>query len=99
MEQNLGFELSGHDPSLDDHSEAVDERWLLSYADMMTLLFGFFVMLYVMNDRLDEVKASAAQQFTSHHDTKSDTESKDQLRQQIETLSKEKETLRDELSS
>ena len=32
----------------EDHHEVphVDEKWLVSYSDMMTLLFGLFVMLY-----------------------------------------------------
>jgi flagellar motor protein MotB len=30
----------------DDHEEVADERWLISYADMMTLLFGLFVILF-----------------------------------------------------
>jgi flagellar motor protein MotB len=30
----------------DEEENHADERWLISYADMMTLLFGLFVMLY-----------------------------------------------------
>ena len=30
----------------DDHDEGHSEGWLVSYSDMMTLLFGLFVMLY-----------------------------------------------------
>lgn len=37
---------SDHDDPDEEHAEHVDERWLVSYADMMTLLFGLFVMLY-----------------------------------------------------
>ena len=37
---------------MDDESDEevqLDERWLLSYSDLMTLLFGFFVILYAMS--------------------------------------------------
>lgn len=39
-------------PPSDEEPLAPDERWLLSYADLMTLLFGFFVILYALS--LDE---------------------------------------------
>ncbi|OYZ23636.1 MAG: hypothetical protein B7Y39_04045 [Bdellovibrio sp. 28-41-41] len=33
-----------------EHEENhIDEKWLISYSDMMTLLFGFFVMMYVLS--------------------------------------------------
>ena len=41
---NRGF--SSHDDEGEIH---VDEKWLVSYADLMTLLFGLFVMLYVIS--------------------------------------------------
>ncbi len=31
---------------IEEHEEHIDERWLVSYADMMTLLFGLFVILF-----------------------------------------------------
>lgn len=50
----------------DDHEEHIDERWLVSYADMMTLLFGLFVMLFSIasektgnfNEQLREISRS-----------------------------------------
>lgn len=41
---------SSHDPN--------GERWLVSYADMMTLLFGFFVLLYVFSEEPQKLKES-----------------------------------------
>lgn len=50
----------------DEHEEGHSEAWLVSYSDMMTLLFGLFVMLYSMametqgkiDERLKEVTNS-----------------------------------------
>ena len=39
------------------HKEPDEELWLVSYADMMTLLFGFFVILYSLS-HIDDRKLS-----------------------------------------
>lgn len=44
----------------DDFEAHVDEKWLVSYADLMTLLFGLFVMLYVLTL---EKKGNIQEQF------------------------------------
>jgi chemotaxis protein MotB len=51
-----------------DHGGAHDEsNWLVSYADMMTLLFGFFVLMYSLsrfdNTRFDLVRKEVAKYF------------------------------------
>ncbi len=56
----------GEDPYL--HASAHDEsNWLVSYADMMTLLCGFFIMLFsiskVDSTKYEKVKESVAKQF------------------------------------
>ena len=34
------------------HAEnEADERWVISYADLVTLLFGFFILLYATTDQ------------------------------------------------
>ena len=48
--------MSDHNDSEDESPMTHDEsNWLVSYADMMTLLFGFFVLMYSLS-RLDPSK-------------------------------------------
>lgn len=35
----------------EEHEEEADERWVISYADLVTLLFGFFILLYATADQ------------------------------------------------
>lgn len=59
----------------EEHEEHVDERWLVSYADMMTLLFGLFVILFSIasekqgdfNENLKSISNSAT--LTKAEDT------------------------------
>ncbi len=59
-----------HDPSLDpvhEVHEDGDGNWLVSYADMMTLLVGFFVILLsfstVDQEKFEAAKKSVSKQF------------------------------------
>ncbi|MGK5084237.1 flagellar motor protein MotB [Bdellovibrionota bacterium FG-1] len=71
MEENGGAlhvgEHADGDEGDDGHSEDellhVDERWLVSYADMMTLLFGLFVLLYSTVNKFDQVRQEAIKVF------------------------------------
>ena len=42
----------------DDHPQHPDERWLVSYADFITLLFALFVLLYALSNS-SKAKAAA----------------------------------------
>lgn len=64
----------------DDFTEHPDERWLVSYADMMTLLFGLFVMLYsishVDKKKFDVVRKTATKQFGGQYLSQEEIDSK-----------------------
>lgn len=74
----------------------IDERWLVSYADMMTLLFGAFVMLYAMVDKMDVVKASAAKKFGEPGAAEATVKEKTPA-QEIYLLQKQNEELQNKL--
>lgn len=65
----------------DDISEHPDERWLVSYADMMTLLFGLFVMLYSMANKFEQVQKSASKEFSKQDVKASPVEPKVEIKQ------------------
>lgn len=48
----------------EEHFEEASEKWLVSYADLMTLLFGFFVLMYSMSN-VDQKKFAEAAQSAS----------------------------------
>jgi len=66
----------------------VDERWLVSYADMMTLLFGFFCDAYAMADKFDVIQKSAMQQFADKqtHATESTNTPKSETAANLDVL-------------
>jgi chemotaxis protein MotB len=61
-----------NDPSIIEHDseeeESGEEIWLLSYSDLMTLLFGFFVLMYTFAaartpEKVERVKKGVARSF------------------------------------
>jgi flagellar motor protein MotB len=60
------------------HEEHDEEPWLVSYADMMTLLFGFFVLLYSFasakegSKGLENIRKAMAEQFGGQYITPED---------------------------
>ena len=59
MKENNFIKTMSSEPqySQSEKTEGGDQPWLLTYADMMTLLFAFFVMLFAMSSP-DPVKMS-----------------------------------------
>ena len=57
-------DATGHHPPVEEHGEG---NWLVSYADMMTLLVGFFVIMLsfatIDPEKFDEAARSVTQEF------------------------------------
>src|SRR5205809_5132119 len=53
-----------------DHEEHADERWLLTYADLITLLMALFMVLFSMSvvnkSKLEVLKQSLHNAFAPH---------------------------------
>jgi chemotaxis protein MotB len=53
-----------------DHEQHADERWLLTYADLITLLMALFMVLFSMSvvnkSKLESLKASLHNAFSPH---------------------------------
>ncbi len=77
----------------DHHSEHVDEGWLVSYADMMTLLFGLFVLLYSMS-KLDQNEAQKIIESTQEKFGKQELSQAKEVLPNIEDLQKQLEQIK-----
>jgi chemotaxis protein MotB len=49
----------------EDHAETNEERWLLTYSDMITLLLVLFIVLFALS-RIDQAKFREFKQSVSH---------------------------------
>lgn len=96
-----------HHEEDDDQVEHVDEKWLVSYADMMTLLFGLFVMLFSIasqykgnyEEQLQKIsfdKENPATPPTSENTVPA--QQFEDLKIQLDNLKKESSSLRENLS-
>jgi chemotaxis protein MotB len=54
-----------HRGSGGDHAETNEERWLLTYSDMITLLLVLFIVLFALS-RIDQAKFREFKQSVSH---------------------------------
>ncbi len=66
--EEILYEIDNHSHhEEEEHFEEPSEKWLVAYADMMTLLFGFFVLMYSMSnvdqEKFAQAAASASERF------------------------------------
>ncbi|MEY4617674.1 MAG: hypothetical protein RJB66_2634 [Pseudomonadota bacterium] len=77
-----------------NHAPHVDEKWLVSYSDLMTLLFGFFVLMY----SLAAENPNGAQALAEIADAMNDKAKKEAPPVMVKITDKELKELRDTVS-
>lgn len=91
--------IDDHAPHEEEHEEHIDERWLVSYADMMTLLFGLFVLLYSMatmdKNQAEKVIQSTQEKFGDGKEIL--TEKTINYKEMYESLREQQKTLENDL--
>ncbi|MBX2996558.1 MAG: hypothetical protein KF681_17180 [Bdellovibrionaceae bacterium] len=102
-------EHKGRPPEHEEHEEHLDEKWLVSYADMMTLLFGLFVMLFSIASEnqgqfQEQLKKISDSSFNSTETPQAAQPTptptpppEDQTKKELEALKVESETLKKSL--
>ena len=100
-------EHKGRPPEHEEHEEHLDEKWLVSYADMMTLLFGLFVMLFSIASEnqgqfQEQLKKISDSSFSSDQNPQAaqptpTPNSEDQTKKELEALKAEREAMRKNL--
>lgn len=106
--------ITEHESEDHDESLHIDEKWLVSYADLMTLLFGLFVLLYSlsiqkggnMKEQLEAMSASFAKNDTTQTNPEWTEEKvqkiiveRDQLQAKVQENSVEVEKLKRSVAS
>lgn len=85
--EEIIYEITEENPAYRGESDG-ESNWLVSYADMMTLLCGFFIMLFSISKidqkKYDSVKKSVAEQFHGKIEIEN-LELKKNLKEMIET--------------
>lgn len=93
--------IDDHVPHEEEHEEHIDERWLVSYADMMTLLFGLFVLLYSMatmdKNQAEKVVQSTQEKFGDGKEIL--TEKTIDYKEMYESLREQQKTLENDLKT
>lgn len=90
-ESASGSEHHQQHPIHEEHEEGGhgDEPWLVSYADLMTLLFGFFVLMYTFASKEDPSEfIKVKKELSKHFGTDYITEEEKAVREIKELLEK-----------
>ena len=81
--------MSKAHPPIEGHDEGDDSNWLVSYADMMTLLVGFFVILLSFSTidpkKFELIKQTATQEFGGQYEPPF-KEMSERIRESLKTL-------------
>ena len=83
-------------PKTEKKEGGAGQQWLMTYADMMTLLFAFFVMLYAMSSpdpvKLSQIEDAMQKEAGFEGTLQSQNEIKEEIEEIVENLDVQNET-------
>ena len=81
--------MNDFEENIDNNESENSQPWLMTFADMMTLLFAFFVLLYAMSSP-DPVKMAAIEDaIAKEAGIKGELKSQSEIKEEIEDIVEE----------